>query len=131
MNDFDVVAVELSSHTKEYAWETIKISDGCHRVVVCEEVDSRSLPVKQMYDRIDRVLRPLSIDAVAINGWSDNGALATLRWCGHNDVPAVVMSESNRIDFRRSPLREFVKRRLVACFASGLGRWDIVARLFA
>lgn len=120
VNYFDVVALELSSRTAEYAWEPIEISDACRRVVICEDVDSRSLSVKQIYDRLDRVLHSLSVDAAAINGWSDNGALATLRWCGKHGVPAIVMSESNRVDFNRRPLREFIKRCLVGNSASGL-----------
>lgn len=120
VNNFDVVALELSSRTAEYAWEPIAISDACRRVVICEDVDSRSLSVKQIYDRLDRVLQSLSVDAAAINGWSDNGALAALRWCGKHGVPAIVMSESNRFDFHRRPLREFVKRCLVGNSTSGL-----------
>ncbi len=117
---FDVVGVELSKQTSHYAWEPVSLSENIRHCVVCEDVDSRALSHKALYQRIDRTLQSINPDAVAINGWSDNGAFTTLRWCQRNQVPAIVMSESNRDDSKRNPLREFVKRRLVSCFAAGL-----------
>ena len=57
---------------------------------------------------------------VVIHGWSEKGALATLRWCRKNDIPAVVMSESQAIDRSRSFLREFIKKIVIKNFSCGL-----------
>lgn len=117
---FDVVGVELSKQTDQYAWDAISLNDRCRHITVCNDCDSRTLHQAELYRRISDALGPLKLDAVAINGWSDNGALASLRWCKDNDVPAIAMSESNATDFERSRSRERVKRCLVANFSSAL-----------
>ena len=119
-DDFDVVGVELSKQTQEYAWDSIQLNEHCQHVVVCDGEDSRSLKMSNLFQKIDATLKPLKPDAVAINGWSDNGAFATLRWCQIHQVPAIVMSESNQSDFARNPVREFIKRRIVSCFSAAL-----------
>jgi glycosyltransferase involved in cell wall biosynthesis len=43
-----------------------------------------------------------------------------LVWVVHHKVPAVVLSDSNEHDARRSPLREAIKRCIIRCFASAL-----------
>jgi len=119
------LGVEFSSRTDEYAWNVVESNDAFERVTVCKDVDSRSLDAKTIYARIDETLKQIKPDVVAIPGWSDNGAFATLRWCCNNGVPAILMSESNRHDFKRSFHREWIKKQLTSCFSSALvgGTW--------
>ena len=119
-DDFEVLGIELSRTTAEYDWERISLGHPCRHVIVCEQCDSRDLSGRELYGEVDRVLSEASPDVVAINGWADNGALATLRWCLRHRVPTILMSESNRTDFRRRTVQEFVKSRIVRCFDSAL-----------
>lgn len=112
-HEHDVLALEFSSSTSEYDWDKVAIGDTCQHVTLCNDCDSRSLSGNELFNRINSELSRFRPDAVAVNGWSDNGAVALLKWCGANSVPSIVMTESNQHDFARSALREFVKRRIV------------------
>ena len=59
-------------------------------------------------------------DAVAIPGYSNRATFAALRWCRRHRRGAVLMTESQAGDYARSPITEWVKRGLVACFDSTL-----------
>jgi glycosyltransferase involved in cell wall biosynthesis len=59
-------------------------------------------------------------DAVAVAGWSAPESLAALEYGRENDIPVIVMSESQKDDAPRSILREAVKRRVVSQFDGAL-----------
>lgn len=118
----DVLALEFSRSTKEYDWDHVEMGAACHRVTLCEECDSRTLSGNELFNRLNDELTRFRPDAVAVNGWSDNGAFALHKWCAKNKVPSIVMTESNQHDFARSPFREFVKRNIVCgCSAAVAG----------
>lgn len=115
-----VHAIELSQQTDVYAWDRVELPENLHYTCVSESVDSRSLGVRHLRELVGNSLAPITPDVVAINGWSDNGALATLHWCQRNRVPTILMSESNRFDEPRRPVQEWVKRQIVQGFSSAL-----------
>lgn len=116
----EVFAVELSSRTDVYAWDPVRLPKGIHHKCLSDESDSRSLRGGDLYRLVESGIGAFAPDVVAVNGYADNGALAVLSWCLRNNVPAILMSESNRFDEPRSPVREWVKRRIVQCFSSAL-----------
>ncbi len=70
-----------------------------------------------------QVLRKLDAcdpDAVAIIGYDGLVPRAALGWCRYRRRGAVLMSESQATDYARSPVREFVKGRLVSLFDAAL-----------
>lgn len=69
---------------------------------------------------IGRALDQLNPDLLLVQGWSDTYALAPLYWCARTGIPAVVASESQSSDAPRRTWKEFIKRRIVSRFASGL-----------
>jgi len=71
---------------------------------------------REMFKKLGEV-RP---DVVAVNGWSDKGALAALSWCLKQKKPAILMSESTKRDARRNLFKEKIKRDIVACFSAAL-----------
>ncbi len=115
-----VVAIELSADTSEYGWQPEYLSSTIERHVVCPEGDSRSLSKRELKQRLYSTLSRISPMVVAINGWSDTGALLALDWCVENQVPSICMSESNRHDEPRRFLKEAVKKQIVGFFSSGL-----------
>lgn len=116
----DVLAVELSRNTEVYAWSAVELDARIERVTVSSDEDSRKKSQSFLRERLNAALDRFQPTAVAINGWSDNGALAALHWCGRNGVPAILMSESNRHDYQRSWLSEAAKRRVVAHFSAAV-----------
>jgi glycosyltransferase involved in cell wall biosynthesis len=59
-------------------------------------------------------------DAVAIVGYARPESQSALRWCRHNGRPAVLMSESGRLDQRRKWWKEAIKSQRVRRFSAAL-----------
>ncbi len=116
----NVTAVEFSGTTDAYAWDAVGLDRRVRRVTVRPESDLRALPSSARSSAIRAALDDVKPDVVAINGWSDSGALHALVWCVRNAVPAIVMSETRRRDAPRRVGLEWAKRRVVSCFASAL-----------
>jgi len=67
-----------------------------------------------------KALTEIGPNAVAIAGYDSRVALTALSWCRRNRRGAILMSDSQQNDFRRTSWKETVKRRLVSCFDSAL-----------
>lgn len=80
-----------------------------------------------------RVLDRLDPEVVLCFGWSDLPSLASLTWARKRGRRAIVTSDSNHHDWRRSALREALKARLIRAFdlawAAGCHSADYLARL--
>ena len=63
------------------------------------------------------VIRP---DVVCVSGWGLSVSLVAMKWAAARSVPIVMLSESNEFDEARSPIKEFIKRRLVGLCSAGL-----------
>jgi len=118
--DQEIVGIELSAHTAEYAWEQVEEARTFRKMTIFSEADSRRAPASQVRRRLGKALDQEQPDVVAVPGWSDTGALAGLQWCARTGVPAVVMSESTVFDSERIPWKEEVKARIVQMCAAGL-----------
>lgn len=115
-----VVALELASRSKDYAWDEVGGADSFERVTVLPGQDTRAAGAREMRARVGEALTRARPGVVAVAGWSDPGALAALAWCRRAAVPAVVMSESQARDGRRVWWKEAIKRRVTCCFSAGL-----------
>lgn len=116
------VAVETFKFTSEYAWDVVTGDLGFERQTLFELSGSRNkMPSPQaIASRIKAVLRRVNPAAVLVPGWATSAALAALHWCLENNVPAVVMSESNAFDERRRWFTEYLKRQIVSLYRAGL-----------
>jgi glycosyltransferase involved in cell wall biosynthesis len=115
-----VTAVELSAADDTYAWAPVNGADGFRRLTLFHDRDVAHEKTVEVVRRVEAALEESRPEAVAIPGWSDRGALATLRWCGRQGVPVVVMSESTAWDERRVWWKELIKRRVVKLCQAGL-----------
>jgi glycosyltransferase involved in cell wall biosynthesis len=79
-----------------------------------------TLSCRSILSRVAAVLNEAKPQVVAVPGWSDRCSLAALWWCCSNAVPVVIMSDSTTYDFKRTWLKESLKRRLLKLCASGL-----------
>jgi glycosyltransferase involved in cell wall biosynthesis len=116
----DVTGIEVAAETQDYAWSSVKGAEGYSRVTLFPGGNTRTMSVKQISTRVEDALKDSAPDAVAIPGWSDNAALAALRWCSESGTPAILMSESTALDKPRSAWREWIKRRIVDVYSTAL-----------
>ncbi len=128
-----LVALELSAHSAEYAWDKLSGDLGFERLTLFPDGDSRQASVSELRACLSAALQRVNPEVVVVPGWSDKGALATLTFSSRNRVPLVVMSESAKHDERRTSWREWVKRRVVkmcsAALVGGRIHADYVAEL--
>lgn len=117
---FDTVGFELSSETKEYKWDKVRSDDAFKRVTIFETGDSRDAPIPVLKKEIVRHLDENPVDVLFINGWADKGALVMLDWCLRHNKKAILMTESTEIDFKRTPVKEWIKRRIVGLFEAAI-----------
>ncbi len=115
-----VAAVEYSALDPTYAWATVAPNGRypVHTLFSESHVGSQSL--RRIRQRLWEVLDGLGPSAVAVPGWYAPASLLALEWCQRSRVPAVLMSESQEMDAKRSALQEFIKRRVVRQCAAGL-----------
>lgn len=104
----DLAAIELRTESREYAWASAE-STPFMRVTLRDS----------SMDQLQQALEAASPDVVFVPGWSDAAALATLAWADSHRVPAVVMSDSQEIDFPRVFWKERIKHWTLAS-AAGL-----------
>ena len=115
----EVLAVEFGSSSAEYDWDASDAS-GLKRVVINNRGSSQELSPKEFQKRLNDILDDFRPEAVVVPGWGYRGALLALRWGLLHRVPVICMSESTPWDEERSPVKEWVKRRIVSLFSSAL-----------
>lgn len=113
----DVVGLELFGQTRDYSWdravEQERSANNLHWCTLLPAVHRTAASPAAIRRAVRDALGRCKPDAVAIPGWSDQGGLAALDWCGRSGVPAVLMSESQAHDEPRRWLKEAVKQRIV------------------
>jgi 1,2-diacylglycerol 3-alpha-glucosyltransferase len=118
--EMPVLAIETSGADETYAWDLIAGTDGFERVTLFKNADAQRQPKAEVATRMAAALDKIRPQVVVTPGWADAAALAALQWCGRNQVPAIVMSESTKGDESRKVWKEWVKRRVVGLFSAGL-----------
>jgi 1,2-diacylglycerol 3-alpha-glucosyltransferase len=116
----DVTGIEVAAETQDYAWSKVQDTAGYARMTLFASGHTRTMSSKQVFGGVESALQGCRPDAVAIPGWSDNAALAALRWCADTGTPAILMSESAALDKPRAPWREWIKRRIVDLYSTAL-----------
>lgn len=71
------------------------------------------------WDSLQRLLKASAPEVVLFPGWGHAYGLAALSWSVQNNVPCVVISDSQEIDYPRQWWLELIKRRIVRLFAAG------------
>ncbi len=113
------IAIEVASGTSTYAWSAVETAEFRRETLFhgsnYESVSSRNLKraVVACLDRVEPA-------AVAINGWGFPEARAALRWCAGREVPAILMSDSQRRGSLRLWPKEQVKKWLVKNYNAAL-----------
>ena len=115
-----MVAVEYSSADSTYQWDAVSSTGAFRTETLFSQTEVQAETIQRTRARVTEVLDAVAPSAVAIPGWSARASLLALEWCLNRKVPAVVMSESQASDERRTVAREYVKRRLIRLFSAAL-----------
>ncbi|XHR26750.1 MAG: glycosyltransferase [Chthoniobacteraceae bacterium] len=78
------------------------------------------IPTAEACVAINKALDGLEPDLLLVQGWADIFALAAIRWLQNTAKIGIVATESQFIDDARKPWKEWIKRRLIRRFSSGL-----------
>ncbi|MGR9099994.1 MAG: glycosyltransferase family 4 protein [Gammaproteobacteria bacterium] len=117
----DLLAVEVSAHSAEYAWNRTE-DVRFRRITLMENRDRSKSNAIKLIRRLEATLSGFRPNAVAVPGWSGLHAFSALSWARRRNIPVVVMSESQEIDFVRTPVWEWIKRRYLSnCQAALVG----------
>lgn len=104
-----------------------------HQLYKGREAYKNATVSRELPNRVRDTLFRLQPDAIAAAGWTVPESLAALKYSRQNDIPTIVMSESQVDDAPRSIIRETIKRSIVSQFDAALvggpSHADYVARL--
>ena len=116
----DCVAVQACALDNTYEWSQITHRGEYSLSTLFKSEDCEDLSASILTRNLFRVLTTLNPDAVMIPGWSSKLALCCLQWCILNEKAAVMASDSTAWDFKRQPLKEWIKKRIVSACSAGL-----------
>ncbi len=128
-----VWGVEACGMEATYAWDKVPGAAEFTRVTLTDH-DSGDHEWKQALHReMWLALEKIKPEVVVLPGWTGAYTFSALAWCIKNNIPNVVMSESNDWDERRFAGKEWIKRRLVrlstSSLAGGTPHADYLAQL--
>jgi glycosyltransferase involved in cell wall biosynthesis len=113
---FEVQAIELASGQRKYQWWRGESDASVYTLTSGDAEDQNQFLVAFKLWRKLSLLRPR---IVLVPGYSSLPALCAAVWSRTHRAKAILMSESNYEDHRRSPLVEAVKRVLVTLLFDG------------
>ena len=118
----DILGIEVAQRSADYGWHPAGTITEFRRAVLFEQGTREGMDRDLLAARLHTVLAEFRPEVVAIPGWSFVEAVAALRWCLRNQVPAILMSESQESDEPRNRLKEWIKHRyLKLCRAALVG----------
>lgn len=115
-----LIALETAGQDSTYEWEAERGTLPFQRVQVFPGSIFESIPPRIISKGVSAALDRLDPDAVAINSYSAPDAQAALAWSQRKHRPSVVLMESKADDAERSPVREWIKARIVQQFDAAL-----------
>jgi glycosyltransferase involved in cell wall biosynthesis len=114
-----LIGIEAFGKDKVRDWEVVRGADGFRRVTLFETEEDDTGP-SRVARATRRALERERPRVVVLAGWSSPEALSGLAWALRNSVPAILMADSTWQDWRRTRLREGVKRRVVSLYSTAL-----------
>lgn len=132
-NRCNLLVVEQSATSTEYAWDSIGNVPFRRLTLYRDAISSQKSSIKEVCQLISRALSEFHPDVVVVPGWATNQAIAAVIWATKNNVPVIVMSDSQEIDFPRKFSSEWIKRRYISlcsgAFVAGTPHLDYLVKL--
>lgn len=116
----DVLGVELHSRSSFYNWESPDVPTALQRVCLMPPNRSRGIDWNELTRLLDEHVGTFKPDIVAVPGWSAKAEICMAHWAARRKIPCIVMSASNRMDFKRWALIEFAKKSFLKQFSAAL-----------
>jgi glycosyltransferase involved in cell wall biosynthesis len=116
----NVIAVEGSRRSSQYAWEPSADDDRFRRVTLFPNTAVEDMPPTSIRRAMCARLDASDPDVIVANGWSRVEALTMLAWARRHGRHAILMSESTRNDAPRVAMREAIKSVIVRQFDAAL-----------
>ena len=110
----ELVAVEVARHDALYPWAEAVAAEPFRRARALPDATVELAAPADVRAAVTRVLDEADPDAVAFPSYATPDARAALRWCRRRRRAAVMLFDSRAEDAPRSPMKEAVKRVLVA-----------------
>lgn len=115
-----VWGVEACAIEETYAWDKVEGAAAFTRVTLTDRDSSNRRWRRELHRKLWAALEEIKPQVVVVPGWASADAFGALLWCAQTSTPSVVMSESTAWDEQRSPLKEWLKGRLVRLNSAGL-----------
>ena len=109
--NWEPLGLQLFERPDLYNWTATEEQDG----LVNLGLSARPGDCTRWRDlyRLSRALSALKPDVVLVNGWGMRDSIFAHLWCRVCGVPRVLVTDSQAGDFRRSFLKERVKRLII------------------
>lgn len=112
-----VVGIEVVKRDNTYAWADTAAAEDIPFERVAEDFSVSNASIETRLLSILDFHRP---SVVAVPGWFAPYTHAAIHWAGRRGARILVMSDSNRYDASRNPIKERIKRAVLAHVSSGL-----------
>jgi 1,2-diacylglycerol 3-alpha-glucosyltransferase len=115
----EIAGIAGGSGCVEYQWEH-ESPDAAGIKVVNPEGAATSLSAKEFRVRLRKLLEETVVDAVAVPGWYEPLALASILWAAERGCPVVMMSDTSSLDSPSRGLKGWLRRRVIGLCSAAL-----------
>jgi glycosyltransferase involved in cell wall biosynthesis len=118
--DGRVIAYETACAERTYPWQTDRGAEPFAWRTLFSTSVLEDVPRPRCARAMRRALERDQPDAVVVAGYTRPESMAALRWARRSHRPAILMSETQRLDYRRVWWKEAIKRGRVSRFAAAV-----------
>lgn len=128
----DATALEFSSMDHTNLWRTDNF-DKTNVVTLFSEEPITKIPSILIKKKLFKALYNLNPEVVILSGWDAIPSLYALLWALKNNIPTVIISESQEFDFKRSEIKELGKKLILklidSAFVGGINQSNYLIKL--
>jgi glycosyltransferase involved in cell wall biosynthesis len=110
-NEFKVYVFETRPQIGEYDWDNNVLDKAKYALYRNNELNK-----KVIKDNIVVFLSETNPDFIVTHGWADYEYLVVLQFAKKYEIPIGTLSDSTLQDYKRYPIKEFLKRNIAKCF---------------
>jgi len=115
------LGIELAGggNVEDEVWRFTK-RNGLPIITLFPDRGIRSIPQKTLENTLIDTLKKHGVDTVFVNGYSSRESLAVINWAKRNAARCYTFSETKKDDFKRSFLKELVKKWIIKKLAGAI-----------
>lgn len=115
-----LIAYETACAERTYPWQTDRGAEPFEWRTLFSKSVLEDVPRPQCARAMRQALKRDRPDAVVVAGYTRPESMAALGWARRSHRPAILMSETQRLDYRRVWWKEAIKRRRVSRFSAAV-----------